>query len=152
MEPDEKICPQCAETIKAEARVCRFCGFQQSGSSAPVAKAKRKASPGKAIGCLAAVILGAVVFTCTQQLTQPGSPLASSPLGVDTKMQEIRDKVADDAVKQYNIAVSGGGSAIDRCAQAGMVAAAFLQAQNQPEYASWKATEKTDCAAAGIRK
>jgi hypothetical protein len=26
--PDTKICPDCAETVKAEARVCRFCGFR----------------------------------------------------------------------------------------------------------------------------
>jgi hypothetical protein len=26
VEPDERQCPHCAETIKREARVCRFCG------------------------------------------------------------------------------------------------------------------------------
>ena len=27
-EPDTKACPDCAETIKAAARVCRFCGYR----------------------------------------------------------------------------------------------------------------------------
>ena len=27
--PDElKVCPMCAETVKAEARICRFCGHK----------------------------------------------------------------------------------------------------------------------------
>ena len=25
---DEKICPDCAETVKAAAKVCRFCGYR----------------------------------------------------------------------------------------------------------------------------
>jgi hypothetical protein len=31
-----------------------------------------------------------------------------------------------------------------------MVSAAFLQAQNQAEYASWKTVQKRDCSAAGL--
>jgi hypothetical protein len=26
--PDEKLCPDCAETVKAAARKCRFCGYE----------------------------------------------------------------------------------------------------------------------------
>jgi hypothetical protein len=66
-------------------------------------------------------------------------------------LQNISDKVAQDAVDQYNIAARSG-SAMDRCVQAGMVTAAFLQAKNNPAYSEWKVTETRDCAAAGVSR
>lgn len=66
-------------------------------------------------------------------------------------MREIEKKVAIDAVRQYDIA-KRNGTAIDACVQAGMVSAAFLQANDEPNYAQWKQTEKSDCAAAGLPK
>jgi len=64
-------------------------------------------------------------------------------------MADIEDKVAVDAVTQYGIA-KRQGDAMQTCVQAGMVSAAYLQAKNETEYTRWKATEKTDCAKAGL--
>jgi hypothetical protein len=68
----------------------------------------------------------------------------------DKMMKDIQLQVATDAVQQYTIVVQAGGSAIDRCVQAGMVAAAFLQAKAAGRYEEWKGRERSDCKAAGL--
>lgn len=64
-------------------------------------------------------------------------------------MQDIHNQVAQDAVKQFGIA-SQSGNAMDVCVQAGLVKAAYLQAQNAKEYASWVDVEKNSCKRAGL--
>jgi len=64
-------------------------------------------------------------------------------------MDSIYQQVTDDAVSQYRI-TKASGSAMDQCVQAGIVAAAYLQAKNQASYAVWKQTEVADCNKAGI--
>lgn len=66
-------------------------------------------------------------------------------------MQPVYDKVAEDAVKQYQIA-KRQGDPIQICVQAGFVSAAYLQAQREPDYQKWKKTESDDCQRAGIPK
>jgi hypothetical protein len=67
----------------------------------------------------------------------------------DSGMSDIERQVADDAIKQYGI-VKRQGSQIERCAHAGMVTAALLQAKDEERYAHWKKTEAEDCARAGV--
>jgi len=64
-------------------------------------------------------------------------------------MQEIEDQVAADSVNQYRIA-KNNGTPMDACVQAGLVAAAFLQAKDEPNYKKWKSVEHEDCIAAGM--
>ena len=59
-------------------------------------------------------------------------------------MDDIHEKVIRDAERQYQIASSSGGN-VERCVHAGLVAAAYLQAHNQPSYQSWKMREDRDC-------
>jgi hypothetical protein len=59
-------------------------------------------------------------------------------------MDDINEKVVSDAEREYQIASSSGNN-VDRCVHAGMVAAAHLQAHNQPSYQSWKMREEMDC-------
>ena len=67
------------------------------------------------------------------------------------EMTRIETQVAEDAVKQYEIA-KRGADAIQTCVQAGIVSTAFLQAKDEPNYTKWKAIERDDCAAAGLPK
>lgn len=69
--------------------------------------------------------------------------------GSEELMSEIENQVAEDAVNQYYIA-QRNGTAMDRCVQAGLVAAAWLQAENEPKYQQWKQVEAADCEDAGI--
>lgn len=62
-----------------------------------------------------------------------------------------KSAVVDDFIRQYNIADSAG-SAMDKCVQAGLVAAALLQANEAERYATWKSIETDTCAAVGITR
>jgi len=68
---------------------------------------------------------------------------------VDQQMSDIHDKVARDAVEQYDIA-KRQGDPIQTCVQAGIVSAAYLQAKDEGSYNTWKAIERADCARAGL--
>jgi hypothetical protein len=65
------------------------------------------------------------------------------------QMGEIEQKVATDSVTEYGIAKRNGNT-MDACVQAGMVAAAFLQAKDEADYHKWKDTETADCKTAGL--
>jgi predicted GNAT family acetyltransferase len=77
------------------------------------------------------------------------TPLKADETKVSKSLGGIYEKVANDAVDQYQIA-KRGGSVIDICVQAGFVSAAYLQAKDEANYQKWKEIEKVDCAAAGV--
>ena len=68
---------------------------------------------------------------------------------VQKEMQKVENQVANDAVKQYEIAKKNG-SAMDAYVQASMVAAAFLQAKDEENYKKWKEIEKKEAKLAGV--
>jgi hypothetical protein len=61
----------------------------------------------------------------------------------------IEQQVATDSESQYNI-TKQSGTTMDQCVHAGLVAAAYLQANDQSSYAKWKEVERRDCDAAGV--
>lgn len=79
MEADEKKCLQCAETVKAEAKVCRFCGhsFENNVSSNPGGSPLPNPGKGRGKGCL--IALGILVAVgIIGSLVGPGAPSAPS--------------------------------------------------------------------------
>jgi hypothetical protein len=65
-------------------------------------------------------------------------------------MRSIQAEVAENAAKEYEIAAREGDP-MQKCVQAGMVSAAFLQAQDEENYRIWKSREKADCSTAGLQ-
>lgn len=67
----------------------------------------------------------------------------------NNELQKIENQVVADAVKQYKIAKENG-SAMDAYVQAGIVAAAFLQAKDEENYKKWKKVEKEEAKKVGL--
>jgi len=68
---------------------------------------------------------------------------------VKKEMQNIENQVAADAEAQYEIAKRGGDK-MQIYVQAGMVATAYLQAKDEPNYNKWQKIEKEAAIAAGM--
>lgn len=66
-----------------------------------------------------------------------------------TEMEKIENQVAEDAISQYEIA-KRAGSAMDAYVQAGIVAAAFLQAEDEINYKKWKKIEEEEAKNVGL--
>jgi hypothetical protein len=75
-------------------------------------------------------------------------PAASSP---EDPMQSIHAKVAQDAIDQYQI-VKRNANLVNTCVHAGFVAAAYLQAKDEPNYQKWRSIEVSDCQSANINR
>lgn len=101
----------------------------------------------------AALWLGVGALLIGEQMRGNDGVQASFSQEIDKQaridLANIKRQVADDAVEQYRM-VGMSGSLIDRCVQAGMVSASFLQSQDHDEYRRWKSIESNDCKSAGL--
>ncbi|MDD5360015.1 MAG: hypothetical protein PHI02_07080 [Sulfurovaceae bacterium] len=64
-------------------------------------------------------------------------------------VEAAKKQVIDDAIKQYQI-VEKSGNIVDMCVQAGIVKAAYLQANDESGYKSWSNITTKACEAAGM--
>jgi len=124
-------CKECGSQISSGATACPQCGKPSVSSGASVISGLF------ALGLL----IGAAWFFLDggwDNLTQG-------------TLSGIQDQVARDSLAQYDIATAQGDK-MQICVQAGLVAAAYLQAQDSQNYNIWKGREQLDCAAAGISR
>ncbi len=120
-------CSECSEKISKKAEVCPKCGHPNKGG---------KSSVGGVVGAIIVFFVLVSIFSGDGEYTS-------------FTMSGIEQQVAQDAVDQYNIA-KRQGDAIQICVQAGLVSAAYLQAEDEGNYNLWKSTERSDCNRAGI--
>ncbi|MEC7120583.1 MAG: hypothetical protein VXW65_11880 [Pseudomonadota bacterium] len=93
-----------------------------------------------AFGYLAvSMIVGSILF-----VGSGGALIQAKPEVQAQSLQDIHDQVARDAANQYNIALSQGDK-VQICVQAGLVAAAYLQAERPMQYREWKLLEEERC-------
>ena len=120
-------CTACGTELSVAASACPKCGH-------PVARQQAASSSlGRIV--LVASILGGIWWVWGG--------------GYKWYLNDISRDVAADAVAQYRM-VEKTGSKMDKCVQAGLVAAAYLQAQDQWNYENWHLIERGDCLAAGV--
>lgn len=94
-------------------------------------------------------LIGGVVIVIVLLGIFFGSGQKAQDAYVQQQMTNIENQVAEDAVKQYEIAKRQGDK-IQIYTQASLVAAAYLQAKDEPNYIKWKEIEKKAAADAGM--
>ena len=126
------FCSNCGKEIDDKAVVCIYCGCSTNN------KVPRNKISGCLIGCGSIIVAFFIL-----------AAIGASVGNTDNMLQSIEDKVAQDAVQQYQIAKKQGDK-IQVCVQAGLVSAAYLQAKNETEYNKWKTIEKQECVQSGM--
>ncbi|MDW3024686.1 MAG: zinc ribbon domain-containing protein [Alphaproteobacteria bacterium] len=117
-------CKECGKEISKSARRCPNCG----------GKVSRGGRWLKRLFLL--VLLAAAGFFLWNKF---GGMIAGPE-----KTQEIIN-----AEQEYEL-IAAGGESIQKCVQAGFVAEAYLQAQDEDGYNRWKEIETADCMAVGL--
>ena len=95
---DEKQCPHCAETIKAAAKVCRFCGrdLEEDEEEVQAVKARSGVMDGVKLGCGMFIVLpillfvgGVLFFACMAGLGSSLKPAGKSTGGSNSPKLEV---------------------------------------------------------------
>jgi DNA-directed RNA polymerase subunit RPC12/RpoP len=133
-------CQECSREISDQITKCIHCGFE-------VVVPPPTPTPPTAKGCLKSIVKG--IGGLFIMLVLFGVYMRLMYAGANVEMQHIENQVAVDAAQQYVIAKKGG-NAMDAYIQAGVTAAAYLQAKDEVNYKKWKDIEKKEAVNAGV--
>jgi len=139
------FCVKCGKPNADIAQFCHSCGqaLSPTPTQPPLVRSRATNQSSNAVRGFVGIILaaGAAWFFFGGGLEHQAAK----------DMNRIEQQVAEDAVKQYEIAKRSGTS-MDACVHAGLVSAAYVQAKDESNYQRWKAIEKSDCAIAGVQQ
>jgi hypothetical protein len=76
------------------------------------------------------------------------TPLQLAGVQADS-LPDIHQQAINDSITQYGM-TQRSGTPIDVCLRAGLVAEAYLQANQETGYKQWKITQHRDCLRAGV--
>lgn len=97
MKVDEKKCPQCAETVKAEAKVCRFCGHSFAAEVSSTTSSAPAPNKGKGWGRGCLVVFGILIALAVfGSLVAPVKQTAPSSKSVESKSEGRKAVAASD--------------------------------------------------------
>ena len=137
MKATVKKCIDCLSKIPAEARKCAHCGSVQT----EVPNMPKKQGRTLIAALLFIFISGVLLYGAW---TDMGTTTSSSVY------KQNQQTVANDFERQYYDVVKYGGSGVEKCVKAGLVAEGYLQAGDQVKYAKWNFQRIQDCDAAGV--
>lgn len=138
MQATIKKCIDCLSDIPTEARKCSHCGSLQTKP--------RNTATSVLYGSILLLFLfwiGAAIYNAANETRT----VFDAPNNVYRNNQET---VANDFERQYYDVVRAGGSAVDKCVRAGLVAEGYLQSGNTAKYQEWQNQRRIDCTAAGV--
>ncbi|MBU4271372.1 MAG: DUF4339 domain-containing protein [Planctomycetes bacterium] len=143
-------CPDCGNMVSKRALQCPTCGRSfTSFQSFPVASQAGSRSVWFIIIPLS-VIVGLIYWGFQViGVMEPERPMERIHQQAQEELRRIEREVAEDAVRQYDIA-KRSGAAMDAYIHAGLVAAAYIQAKDEVNYRKWKAIEYQEGIRAGV--
>lgn len=101
--------------------------------------------------CINEAISAGDVHACSKIDDENSDAISDRFLGsmrTDTGSGRVQRQTAEQ-VRQHYFIVASSGTPMDVCVQAGIVAAAYLQANDQDNYSLWVQTREDDCNRAG---
>ena len=96
MSEAEKQCPECAERIKKDARICRHCGYRYTAEQMRAQKKQEeKDAEQTALGCLGVIVVGLLIWgvvelsSCiSEEDKPPPPPIAVEPINESAAANE----------------------------------------------------------------